>query len=61
MGLSVDDERTELTITRVVPGLPADLAGLKTGDTILTLGNTPTQTLQDPMMRFAHYGFGLHE
>jgi len=46
MGLSVDDEHTELRITRIVPGLPADLAGLKTGDTILSLGNTRTESLQ---------------
>ncbi len=47
MGLSVDDEHTELTITRIVPGLPADLAGLKAGDTILSLAGTQTDSLQD--------------
>ncbi|MCK5378766.1 MAG: PDZ domain-containing protein, partial [Acidobacteria bacterium] len=47
MGLSVDDENVELTIIRVVPGLPADQAGLETGDTILSLGGAPTPNLQD--------------
>ena len=47
MGLSVDDERTDLTITRIVPGHPADIAGLEMGDTILSLGDNSIETLQD--------------
>lgn len=47
VGLSVDDEQSALTITTVIHGLPADRAGLELGDTILSLGGAPTNTLQE--------------
>ena len=47
IGLSLDEERTDLKITATAPGLPADLAGLEPGDTILGIGGNATETLQD--------------
>ncbi|MEN8162775.1 MAG: diguanylate cyclase [Acidobacteriota bacterium] len=46
LGLSVDDEHVGLTISRVVPGLPADQAGLASGDTFLSLGGASPEALQ---------------
>lgn len=47
IGLVVDDSNQALTVDTVEPGLPADRAGLQPGDTIVSLGGAPTDTLQE--------------
>lgn len=45
--MSVDDEGETLTISGLMAGYPADQAGLNVGDTILSLADIPTTTLQE--------------
>lgn len=47
IGLSFDDDQSDLTIPRISPGFPADLAGLEPGDMIMSLDGAPTETLPD--------------
>jgi len=41
VGIEMDDEGGRLTIKRVVPGSPAEAAGLQAGDVLVALNGTP--------------------
>lgn len=44
LGVTLDDPTKALTITEVLTDSPAYLSGLKVGDTILAIDNTPIQS-----------------
>ncbi len=47
IGFSLGDDQSDLTISSVISGFPADLAGLEPGDMVISLDGTPTETLPD--------------
>lgn len=44
LGIYLDGERTEPVVTEVIPGSPADKAGLRAGDELLAVGDQVTAT-----------------
>lgn len=46
-GLLLKAEHGGLTVSRVVPGFPADEAGLQLGDSIVQISDTPVESLED--------------
>ncbi|RLE32443.1 MAG: hypothetical protein DRJ61_09430, partial [Acidobacteria bacterium] len=47
IGFSLGDDQSDLTISSVISGFPADLAGLEPGAMVISLDGTPTATLPD--------------
>ncbi|HKI87034.1 MAG TPA: diguanylate cyclase [Thermoanaerobaculia bacterium] len=46
IGVDIESGRGQLVIEQIEPGLPADLAGVQAGDTIIALNGTPVSTVR---------------
>jgi S1-C subfamily serine protease len=57
VGIEMDDEQGRPTVTRVVPGSPAESAGLRKGDVLVALNGTAFREDNEATLKSAHKAF----